>query len=196
MDIQEEFRAVAGFEGKYEVSNLGRVKSLAKHGFPDKFIAGRTKIGYMLVGLYRDNKPTYAYIHRLVAAAFLAKPEKLLPLSVNHIDGNKANNLLGNLEWATHRENMDHAMRTGLSRKGEECTNATISEADVLAMRELYKTKSSIAIADQFGLSRAHAIDIIRGRRWKHLPVLNYEEVKPKRKPRSPNPKRCRAKLA
>ncbi|WP_460672395.1 NUMOD4 motif-containing HNH endonuclease [Larkinella ripae] len=112
----EEWRAMVGYEGRYEVSNLGRIKSVP-------FVHPRT--GNTLRGnLLRvsTNKDGYSYfralgsknirVHRAVAMAFLPNPNALP--EVNHIDGNKQNARLSNLEWITREDNIQHALRTGL----------------------------------------------------------------------------------
>ena len=110
--------------GFYEISNLGRVRSLdhyiRQRNNSKKLHKGRIlntwsdKIGYTVVGLNKYNKYKIKKIHRLVAEAFIPNPEN--KSDVNHIDGNKSNNIVSNLEWATRSENMQHAYNTGLSK--------------------------------------------------------------------------------
>lgn len=117
--VKEEWRDVV--PGKYQVSNTGRVKSLARWGqsinrervwLCEMEMTPSNVLGYRTVTL--DGKPQR--VHRLVAMAFIPNPEGK-PF-VNHIDGNKANNDVRNLEWCTHQENVDHAIRTGLVKHG------------------------------------------------------------------------------
>ena len=115
--VKEVYRPVKGFEGLYEVSNFGNVRSLKK-------IIGRRVVdarllkqristqGYLMVSLTRNYKTFNASVHRLIAEAFIDNPFN--KATVNHIDGNKLNNDISNLEWATQRENNIHAYRTGL----------------------------------------------------------------------------------
>lgn len=112
-------------EGRYEVSNLGRVRRLefdhpAKNGAVvhldgKMLIPQKAKIGYFIVGLRFDQKHSSKYVHRLVATHFV-KNELNKP-QVNHIDGNKLNNRVDNLEWATPKENSQHAYDTELSER-------------------------------------------------------------------------------
>ena len=101
----------------YEVSNQGRVKSL-KFGKEIILTPGKNK-GYLIVKLYKNGKKYNKTVHRLVLKAF--KPnEDLNKNECNHIDGNKTNNCVENLEWCTHSENIKHAFRVGLkNHKGE-----------------------------------------------------------------------------
>lgn len=109
-----EWRPIKGFEGLYEVSNLGQVKSLNYNRTKEAKILRlcKNKDGYLCVHLHKNGKGYAKKVHRLVTAAFIPNPEG--KTEVNHIDGNKTNNRVENLEWATHSENMHHAWETGL----------------------------------------------------------------------------------
>ena len=110
----EIWKPVVGFEGRYEVSNLGNIRSLNYHRkkgltkilsqFPDKG-------GYMRVRFCEHGRMFTAKVHRVVAESFLPNPEG--KREVNHIDGNTKNNALSNLEWVTPSENMRHAYQRG-----------------------------------------------------------------------------------
>ena len=111
----EEWRDVKGFEGFYKVSNLGRVYSCYANCILKSVIRGK---GYEGVSLYMgwiNGKKKYkqAYVHRLVAEAFIENPDNLP--EVNHKDGNKMNNCVDNLEWVTGLQNKHHAINTGLT---------------------------------------------------------------------------------
>ncbi len=121
--MNEIWKDVIGFEGLYQVSNLGRVKSLdrkvnSRYGI-NRIISGKilkklinTK-GYLYVDLKRKCKGKKHLIHRLVAQAFIPNPEN--KPQVNHIDGNKQNNCVSNLEWNTISENQQHAFANHLN---------------------------------------------------------------------------------
>ena len=83
----------------YMISSFGRVKGISKILNP--YISVR---GYYVVNLYKDKKPKTVYVHRLIGDAFISNPEN--KYSINHKDGNKINNNLSNLEWATHAEQL------------------------------------------------------------------------------------------
>lgn len=120
--MTEEWRDIPGYEGRYQVSNLGRVKSLpfmqrcdrGMRRTSERILAQQKQnAGYMLVHLHLDNERKAQTVHRLVAAAFCAG---MAPgLDVNHIDGDKTNNAARNLEWLERTDNHDHAVRLGLN---------------------------------------------------------------------------------
>lgn len=120
--MEEIWAWIPGYETAYEVSSTGRVRSyLDRFGFdrckrleiPEILEQGISEKGYYYVRLMgKDGKQHKRYINNLMGKAFLPNPEN--KTDVNHIDGNKANNVLSNLEWTTHAENMQHAIRTGL----------------------------------------------------------------------------------
>jgi hypothetical protein len=117
MATKEIWREVDGYEGLYQVSNFGRVKSLPRATTSGKIlkIQINPKNKYCYVGLCRDNKKASKRVHILVANAFLGtNPNKL---QVNHKDGNKANNKVSNLEYCTQSENMKHAYLIGLEKR-------------------------------------------------------------------------------
>ena len=105
--LNEIWKPIEGYEGLYEVSNLGRVKSLkrlhTKERILSQFLNHR---GYARVNLWKENKSRKYSVHRLVAEAFIPNPDS--KPQVNHIDENKTNNSVENLEWCTQLENHNH----------------------------------------------------------------------------------------
>ena len=107
--MEEIWKPVIGYENYYEVSNFGRVRRIQT----GRILKGSTDYdGYSLVGLYLNQKVRMFRRHRLVAQAFIPNPDN--KSEVNHIDGDKLNNFVGNLEWVSCQENIQHAWRTGL----------------------------------------------------------------------------------
>ena len=178
-DMTEEWKPVVGYEGLYEVSNLGRVRSLDRvvkrcdHSMFRKgtILRGQPdKNGYLLVSLRREGKEYKAKVHRLVANAFIQNPENK-PF-VNHIDGNKDRNDILNLEWVTALENSHHAKSNGLLRpaKGEDSGKHKLSEQDVLSIRKLVRSgKSMNSVAKMYGVSFTSVRYIIIGKNWAWL---------------------------
>ena len=124
--MEEIWKDIEGYEGTYQVSNLGRVRSLDRYvpfgtnSSRLRKISGKVlkqqphNKGYCVAQLSKDSKLSLYLVHRLVATAFIPNP--MNKEMVNHKDGNKQNNNADNLEWATRQENEDHAFRTGLKK--------------------------------------------------------------------------------
>ena len=112
---QEQWKPIQEFNGEYEVSNLGRVRSMKRYYGMVGRIMPQTiqRTGYYAVTFHMNNKAYCRKVHRLVIEAFTPNPDNLP--TINHIDGNKLNNHVSNLEWCTYQANMQHAVRTGLT---------------------------------------------------------------------------------
>lgn len=118
--MQEVWKPVVGYEGLYEVSNKGRVKSLVRAIYDintktvinykrEKYLTGRANgRGYPIVRLVKNGVEKNMYIHRLVGIAFIPNP-KNLPV-INHLDSDPTNNCVENLEWCTQKHNMEYAV--------------------------------------------------------------------------------------
>ena len=110
--IKEQWKVIAQFPN-YEISNYGRVRRVWKNHTKLK----KTRLnecGYEIIHLSKDGTNKHRPIHRLVAVAFIDNPNNLP--EVNHIDGNKENNRVDNLEWVTRSDNMKHAYSIGRGR--------------------------------------------------------------------------------
>lgn len=174
-----EWRAIKGYEGLYEVSNTGLVKSLEKRVDSGKchrrwrvqiLSHGTDSKGYLRVSLSKNGVTKTHKIHRLVAQAFIPNPDNLP--QVNHIDGNKTNNRVDNLEWCSQSENMRHACKTGLKRNdGEFNTQSKLTEADVRYIRAVYKARdkefSTVALAKKYGVHRKTISRVVTGKYWR-----------------------------
>lgn len=113
---QEQWKPIQEFNNEYEVSNLGRVRSMKRYGGQVWRIMPQTKQhhGYHAVMFWMNNKAYCRKVHRLVAQYFLPNPDNLK--EVNHIDGNKDNNHVSNLEWCTRSHNVKHSFYTGIKQ--------------------------------------------------------------------------------
>jgi hypothetical protein len=107
----EIWKDIEGYEGLYKISTFGRIKNKKNEMSEGWFVNGK----YKKVRLYKDRQRKDFYVHRLVALAFIDNP--LNKSDVNHIDSNPENNMVSNLEWCTHQENMAHASRNNRINK-------------------------------------------------------------------------------
>ena len=126
--MQEIWKDIKNYEGIYQVSNLGRVRSLTRkvktfNGF--RTTKGqllkplKTNRNYFRVDLKQNQKDKYVSIHRLVAEAFIPNPNNY-PV-INHIDGNTSNNIVNNLEWCTQSHNIKEAYKVGRAKPTSGC---------------------------------------------------------------------------
>lgn len=112
--MKEEWKPISGFEELYEVSNLGRIKSIARLGTKGGVITNHNNGGYLKAHLYKNGKQYDFFIHRLVAIAFIPKVNG--KTEINHKNGNKLDNTIDNLEWCNRSENISHAVDNGLRK--------------------------------------------------------------------------------
>lgn len=129
--MEEIWKPIKEYE-EYEISNKGRVRSIKNKIYKKQSPNER---GYKRVFFYINGKNNTKYVHRLVAQAFIPNIEN--KRTVNHIDGNKANNCVTNLEWATDLEQRIHAIKIGLVKTGKESPmyNRKVSEETKEKMR-------------------------------------------------------------
>ena len=162
-----EWRPVRGFEGYYEVGDAGDIRSMPRtvpdtaHGY--RTIHGKTmrqaydRNGYLVVNLHKLGVSSVLPVHRLVAEAFISNLFGL-PV-VNHIDGNKANNTVENLEWVSYSENNVHALQTKLRAPKSNPVMQMDMSGDTIAVYE------SVADASrQTGISRGMISHAVHGR--------------------------------
>jgi len=154
----EIWRDIKNYEGIYEVSNLGRIKSISRNGTikENRILKPNKVMGYSQVGLQKYGTRKYKKIHRLVAEAFIPNPEN--KKEVNHKDGNKTNNCVDNLEWVTTSENQLHSYY--------ELKNNIKSVIQLSLNNEIIKEWESIAKVEQeLKISNADICKCCKGKR-------------------------------
>lgn len=159
----EIWRDVVGYDGKYQVSNFGRVKSFRYKTVPPRILKAISNgTGYLRVCLCRNGKSKSAYVHRLVAEAFIPNPDG--KPQINHINGIKTDNRAENLEWCTRSENTQHALRTGLRGYGEKHPRAKLTNEQARHIRDNPDGLTQRKLADKFGVDRTTISAIQRGK--------------------------------
>lgn len=182
-NTEEIWKDVVGCEGYYQVSNLGRIKSLDRQivnrlgvvtNFSSKIMYLKAgKFGYIIANINTSGYKRQVKAHRLVAMAFIPNP--LNKPQVNHINGIKTDNRVENLEWCTASENRIHALKTGLanSSNGINQGNSKLTNEQVLKIRELaLHGMNSIQIRKEIGIEnfcKSQICDIIKRKAWKHI---------------------------
>jgi len=180
----EVWKQVVGYEGLYEVSTLGNLKTFNWKG------TGQTRImkpakdhkGYLRTMLVKDKIAKTIKMHRIIAQAFLVNPEN--KATVNHKNGIKDDNRVDNLEWATCKENTHHAIANGIFvfstkessvnkivKRGELNGNAILTAEKVIEIRAKYNPRkvSQLELANEYKVSRCTIKDIVNRKSWKHL---------------------------
>ena len=134
MDMEEVWRPVVGYEGLYEVSSLGNVRSLPNNRHKEPLLLTQAVHwkGYLRVALRKKGERKYKRVHRLVAEAFIPNPEN--KPTVNHKDGQRSNNCLDNLEWATMSENKHHS----IDKLGARPWNENVRRVKCIETGEVY----------------------------------------------------------
>lgn len=176
----EILKDIEGFEGYYQLSNFGYVKSIeriVKSNFgrtrrvKERVLKyGLDKDGYAFITAMKDSVGKNIRIHRLVAEYFVDGYEN--GLVVNHKDGNKLNNHYSNLEWVTQKENIDHSWKTGLANhKGENHFNSSLTTEKVKKIREMVRKKvmPQYSIAKLFNVSEATISRAVNFDCWKDV---------------------------
>ncbi len=177
----EVWKPVKGYEGYYEVSSHGRVRTIDRvidksDGTTQRrrgkiSALGTDKNGYHTLSLWKEGKAEFFRVARLVAIAFIENPEN--KPTVNHINGIKDDDKVSNLEWSTYSENMQHAYdtRLNINPKGEEHHLVKLTDLDVVEIRRLYESGelNQMKLAEKYNVRQPTISRIIHRKRWKHI---------------------------
>lgn len=171
----ETWLPVQGYETNYEVSSLGRIRSLnASRNYQAGHIMAPSsnRYGYYVVNLRRDGTSHGVSLHRLVAKAFIPNPQQLP--QVNHKNGVKTDNRVQNLEWVSARQNIRHRFDTlkHSGHVGESHPAHKLTERDVVDIRARYAAGGirQVDLANQYGVTASAISAIICRTKWKHVP--------------------------
>lgn len=150
---------------KYECNESGTIRNSKTKHIIKQF---KGKDGYMRVSLYIDGKSKTFTVHRLILSSFVKNPNQDIYTEINHIDGNKENNCIDNLEWCTRSENQLHAYKNNLQtdKKGERNGRSVLTENDVTKIREMLGKKTQREIAHLYHVSKSTISAIKNGIIW------------------------------
>lgn len=169
---QEQWKDMAGYEGTYSISSLGRIRRERAIGGTKvgQILTNQlNKFGYLQIGLRNNGVYSRKNIHSLVAKAFIGdRPDGY---QINHIDGIKTNNSSDNLEYVTMSQNRQHAYDIGLQRRGNLHHKSKISESIALKIREIY-AEGKIGyrkIGKLFGIKKSTVFSVIKKDSWAHV---------------------------
>lgn len=157
----ENWKNVVDFEGIYEVSDLGNIRSAKTKQLKKITIDNH---GRPYLGLWKNNKQKIVKPHKLVLEAFVGKAPK--GMECCHNDGNQKNNKLDNLRWDTPKNNHADKLKHGTSNTGERCNWAKLTKVQVIAIRADTRTQKEIAV--EYGVQQSQISRIKNGIRWIH----------------------------
>lgn len=165
--MEEIWKNIRDYEGLYQVSNLGRVKSLGNNKTKKEKIMKPSvnKSGYLLICLSKNGYIKNYLVHRLVAQAFIPNPYDLP--QVNHKDEDKTNNVVSNLEWCDQKYNNNYGTR--LERVAEKTTNGKKSKPvlkiDPISNEIVAEFPSIMEVQRQLGIKHSHISECCNGKR-------------------------------
>lgn len=168
-DLQNEiWKDVAGYDGLYQISSIGRFRSFAKKKTVTKY-GIKNKDGYYVTSMMKKGIRHIVTIHRLVAIHFIPNPEN--KQCINHKNGIKTDNRVENLEWCTTQENTEHAKINNLILKGENNPKSIFTEEQVREIKRKYKKNvySQNMLARDYNCSRSAICHIVMGKTWKGI---------------------------
>jgi len=165
--MKELWKNIEGYEGRYQVSTEGKIKSFARYKIGKLVYLKEDKNGYYNVQLHKTKIRKWFRVGRLVAKAFISNPDN--KSQVNHKDGVKKKDEVENLEWVTCSENVQHSFDklSHKRRPGLLNHSAKLIERDVLEIRKSELSQSKLAL--KFSISQSQISKIKTNKRWKHI---------------------------
>lgn len=168
----EEWKCVVGWEGYYEVSSLGRVRSVIRRGEHINRSYGGKEVKpilgsrrYLVVNLTASGRRSQVFLHKIVAEAFIgSRPDGFVAC---HCDGDRMNNVPSNLRWDSQKSNIADKFDHGTWQYGEAIGNSKLTDADVMTIR-----KSGMRICEvvrMYGISKTNAARVVHGETWRHV---------------------------
>ncbi len=171
--MDERWLPAVGYEGVYEVSDLGRVRRIgaARGATPGRVLkATVNRSGYLVVRLTVGARSVKAFVHRLVAMAHIGPPPSATH-EVNHKDRDRLNPRATNLEWVTRSENIRHAITLGVTTyRGEDNVGHKLTWDDVVAIRS--SSAGARELGRRYGVHHKTICDIRAGRKWRRRPEI------------------------
>lgn len=172
--MSKEWGEIDGYDGKYLCSKCG---SIFNTEIGREISSRFNSTGYVRVNLYKDGKAKTETVHSLVIKTFIGKRDE--GMQINHIDGDKTNNDLSNLEYVTPQENSEHAILIGLVNPvGSSNANSKLFASDVINICEKYDAGgvTQQQLADEYGIVQVAVSDILCGKRWSPLTGRKYNK--------------------
>ena len=166
----ETWKPVVGYGGRYEVSDLGMVRSTGRFGTSGCMISpGERSGGYLQVGLHNEEGRKFLYVHRIALESFAGVcPDGY---EGSHVNGIPSDNRMENLRWESHLNNEARKLEHGTKMRGERHHSAKLTEIDVQFIRHwLRKKYQHWLIATRFGVRKSTISNISSGRSWSWLP--------------------------
>jgi hypothetical protein len=167
--MKEIWKDIKNYEELYQISNFGRIKRLKNNRtMKEKILKPYINNGYYKLLLYKKGISKRYSVSRLVSMNFIPNPKN--KPQVNHIDGNKLNNKVDNLEWCTISENQKHAFKLGLnSNKGEMNPSSRLKKDDIYFIRNNKDRYKRADFAKIFNVGERHIYKILSGEKWGHI---------------------------
>jgi len=172
--MKEIWKDIPNYEGLYQASNYGQIKSLAKkygnNGYHKQRILkpGKDKDGYLHILLSKNNVRRYTTVHKLVLETFIGPCPP--GMQCRHLNENPKNNKSDNLKWGTPKENKADSIKHGTSRRGSKHGSSKLNNNKIRKIRKLHlEGKSNTEIAKIFDITQSNVSYIINNKTWRHI---------------------------